>query len=61
MKNYLVSTVKAEYGCTHNHIANLYSRRPDSLHTIYNEKTSSFTPEEARIVKDEIIVFTLNE
>lgn len=25
-KIYLVSTVKAEYGCTHNHIANLYSR-----------------------------------
>ena len=42
-------------------IANLYSRRPDSLHSIYAEKTSTFTPEEARILRDEIIIYTLNE
>ena len=42
-------------------IANLYTRRPDSLHSIYAEKTSTFTPEEARILRDEIIIYTLNE
>ena len=42
-------------------IANLYTRRPDALHTIYVEKTSSFTPEEARIINDEIVIYTMNE
>lgn len=42
-------------------IANCYSRRPDSLETIYVEKTNSFTPEEARIVNNEIVVFKIND
>ena len=42
-------------------IANCYSRRPDSLETIYAEKTNSFTPEEARIVNNEIVVFKIND
>ena len=42
-------------------IANCYSRRPDSLNTIYAEKTNSFTPEEARIVNNEIVVFKIND
>ncbi len=42
-------------------IANCYSRRPDSLNTIYIEKTNSFTPEEARIVNSEIVVFKIND
>ncbi len=42
-------------------IANCYSRRPDSLNTVYIEKTNSFTPEEARIVNNEIVVFKIND
>ena len=42
-------------------IANCYSRRPDSLNTIYIEKTNSFTPEEARIINGEIVVFKIND
>lgn len=42
-------------------IANCYSRRPDSLNTVYIEKTNSFTPEEARIVNGEIVVFKIND
>lgn len=42
-------------------IANCYSRRPDSLETIFTEKTNSFTPEEARIVNNEIVVFKIND
>ena len=41
-------------------IADCYSRRPDTLNTIFTEKTNSFTPEEARIVNGEIIVFKIN-
>lgn len=42
-------------------IANCYSRRPDSIETIFAEKTNSFTPEEARIVNNEIVVFKIND
>ncbi len=42
-------------------IASCYSRRPDSLNTAYIEKTNSFTPEEARIVNNEIVVFKIND
>ncbi len=42
-------------------IANCYSRRPDSLNTVYVEKTNSFTPEEARIINGEIVVFKIND
>lgn len=42
-------------------IANCYSRRPDSLNTVYIEKSNSFTPEEARIINGEIVVFKIND
>ncbi len=42
-------------------IANCYSRRPDSLNSIFVEKTDSFTPEEARIINGEIVVFKIND
>lgn len=42
-------------------IANCYSRRPDSLNTVYIEKTNSFTPEEARIINGDIVVFKMND
>lgn len=42
-------------------IANCYSRRPDSLNSVYIEKTNSFTPEEARIINGEIVVFKMND
>ena len=42
-------------------IANCYSRRPDALNTVYIEKTNSYTPEEARIINNEIVVFKMND
>lgn len=42
-------------------IANCYARRPDSLNTIFVEKTNSFVPEEARIVNGEIVIFKIND
>lgn len=42
-------------------IADCYSRRPDSLNKIFVEKTNSFTPEEARIINGEIVVFKIND
>lgn len=40
-------------------IANLFSRRPDSMLKEKTKKTESFTPEEARITNGEIKIFTL--
>lgn len=42
-------------------IAHCYARRPDALNTIFAEKTNSFTPEEARVVNDEIVIFKIND
>lgn len=42
-------------------IANCYARRPDSLSTIFVEKTNTFVPEEARIVNGEIVIFKIND
>ena len=42
-------------------IASCYSRRPDSLNTVYIEKTNSYTPEEARVINNEIVVFKMND
>ena len=42
-------------------IANCYSRRPESLNTEKKKKTNSFTPEEARIINNEIVVFKIND
>ncbi|MDO5437017.1 MAG: septum site-determining protein MinC [bacterium] len=40
-------------------IANCYSRRPDGGNIPYIAKTSVFTPEEARIVDDNIVLFKM--
>ncbi len=42
-------------------IAQCYARRPDSLNTVFVEKTNVFTPEEARIVNGEIVIFKIND
>ena len=42
-------------------IANCYARRPDSLNTVFVEKTNVFTPEEARIINGEIVIFKIND
>lgn len=42
-------------------IANCYARRPDVLNTIFAEKTNTFTPEEARIIDGEIVIFKTND
>lgn len=42
-------------------IGNCYSRRPDDTNIPYIIKSSIFTPEEARIVDDEIMLFKINQ
>ena len=42
-------------------IAQYYARRPDSINIMYAEKTSTFTPEEARILNDNIVILRLND
>lgn len=42
-------------------IANCYARKPDGMNTIFPERTSTFTPEEARIINDEIVIFKIND
>lgn len=42
-------------------IANCYARRPDSLNIVFVEKTNVFTPEEARIINGEIVIFKIND
>ncbi len=42
-------------------VANCYARRPDSLNTVFSEKTNVFTPEEARIINGEIVIFKIND
>lgn len=42
-------------------IANCYSRRPDGTNIPYIIKSSIFTPEEARIVDNEIMLFKINQ
>lgn len=42
-------------------IGNCYSRRPDGTNIPYVIKTSIFTPEEARVVNDEIVLFKINQ
>ncbi|MBQ8476737.1 septum site-determining protein MinC [bacterium] len=42
-------------------IANCYSRRPDSTNIPYIIRSSVFTPEEARIVEDDIVLFKINQ
>lgn len=38
-------------------IANLYSRRNDTVNVPYVQKSNEFTPEEARIDKNQIVIF----
>ena len=38
-------------------IANLYSRRNDTVNVPYVQKTNEFTPEEARIEKEQIVIY----
>lgn len=42
-------------------IAQYYARRPDSINIMYAGKTNTFTPEEARILKDNIVILRLND
>ncbi len=42
-------------------IANCYSRRPDTTNIPYIIKSSVFTPEEARLVDNEIMLFKINQ
>ena len=42
-------------------IANHYARKPDGMNTIFPERTSTFTPEEARVVNNEIVIFKIND
>ena len=42
-------------------IANCYSRRPDGTNIPYIIRSSIFTPEEARIVDNEIMLFKVNQ
>lgn len=42
-------------------IGNCYSRRPDGTNIPYILKTSVFTPEEARVVDDEIVLYKINQ
>jgi len=42
-------------------IANCYSRRPDTTNIPYIIRSSVFTPEEARIVEGDIVLFKMNQ
>jgi len=42
-------------------IANCYARRPDSTNIPYIIRSSVFTPEEARIVEDDIVLYKINQ
>ncbi len=42
-------------------IANCYSRRPDGTNIPYIIRSSIFTPEEARVVDNEIMLFKINQ
>ena len=42
-------------------IANCYARKPDGMNTIFPERTSTFTPEEARVVNGEMVIFKIND
>ena len=42
-------------------IADSYARKPDVLNTVLMEKTNVFTPEEARCIDNDIIIFKIND
>lgn len=42
-------------------VGEFFARRPDSLNVSYIEKTNSVTPEEARIINDNIVILKLTD
>jgi len=42
-------------------ISNAIARKPDSANIDFAEKTNTFTPEEARIINDTIVIFKIND
>ena len=42
-------------------ISDSYARKPDVLNTVLMEKTNVFTPEEARYIDGDIIIFKIND
>ncbi|MBQ7450592.1 hypothetical protein IJS77_04175 [bacterium] len=42
-------------------IADSYARKPDALNSVLIEKTNVFTPEEARYIDGDIIIFKIND
>ena len=42
-------------------IAKHFARKPDGMNTIFPERTSTFTPEEARVINNEIVIFKIND
>ena len=42
-------------------IADSYARKPDALNSVLMEKTNVFTPEEARYIDGDIIIFKIND
>ncbi len=42
-------------------IADWYSRRPDSTKTLFIDRSTSFVPEEARVIDGTIVLFKINE
>ncbi len=42
-------------------IAGVFSRKPDGANVLTVEKSNEFTPEEARIINNEIVVFKMND
>ena len=42
-------------------IADSYARKPDALNSVLIEKTNVFTPEEARSINGDIIIFKIND
>ena len=42
-------------------IADSYARKPDALNSVLVEKTNVFTPEEARYIDGDIIIFKIND
>ena len=42
-------------------IGEFYARRPDALNVAYIDKTNSVTPEEARIINDNIVILKLTD
>lgn len=42
-------------------ISGYYARRPDSMNVLFIQRSNEFTPEEARVSNNEIIIYKINE